>query len=76
MFGVFFILDKMPKHFLYFIIKSTHIEYIYLLIPLMYISLSSKSKTPHTIHIIDKEHHKKLPENLQTYVDDALVVQK
>jgi len=42
----------------------------------MYISLSSKSKTPHTIHIVDKKHTKKLPTSLQQYTDQALDLKK
>lgn len=42
----------------------------------MYISLSAKSKTPHTIHIIDKDHISKLSAHLRTYTQDALELKK
>jgi len=42
----------------------------------MQISLVTKSKTPHQIHIIDKEHQKKLPLHLRTYTRDALTLEK
>lgn len=42
----------------------------------MHISLSAKSKTPHTIHIVDKEHSKKLPQNIQQYATEALELKK
>jgi leucyl aminopeptidase len=42
----------------------------------MYISLCSRSKTPHTIHIIDKDHDKKLPDFLRTYTQEALKLEK
>ena len=42
----------------------------------MHISLSVKSKTPHTVHIVDKEHSKKLPQNIQQYATEALELKK
>lgn len=42
----------------------------------MYISLTSKSKTSHQIHIIDKDHVSKLPAHLKTYTENALELKK
>lgn len=42
----------------------------------MYISLTNKSKTPHTVDIIDKDHINKLPAHLKTYTQDALELKK
>jgi leucyl aminopeptidase len=42
----------------------------------MYISLVAKSKTHHTIHIVDREYDKKLPNFLRTYTQEALKLEK
>ena len=42
----------------------------------MSISLVPQSTTPHRIHIIDKEHHSKLPNYLKTYTKEALKLEK